>query len=914
MECYLDTDEADLSKETEFNRLSRSVSGTFQAIPAQIIDAEESEHDVIQDKVVQVRREFCQNMLKASEEMIDRTKNKKFDLMAEIKREVHQIPAIDEVFAQAKPAHKPVVLIDKHSAPQNFDSNPDVLEIYETMEVKEYDDIIITQVKPILLNDPGAPIEQSVIAEEAGKDKENLVIENGLESEEDSNLKEEVTKDEQIQERQEVFKENLKEEVIKESEFVMHQQESIAEEKINEIPVEVTKPKAKVHHTLPKPSNQRLKKFEATSNSKVFSISGMWSNINLGMVKERSSFWQKDKEVVKRSPNYKNQPKNRNSRLIDPNEWVAPTSPPTTKPLHKSLSVGQLDVEEDSEADNMPISQATVAFESRANGRKSADIFVHNTTKSEEKALPTPSPPPPPEPVCDQPIQCKTEEIESEPNTPVVQNGVNGFNESFENIREEFFTLSSSQNEVKESVKTTNEENSVKNEEKFTRTKSEEKSMKMTSEVHHREEFVKIMEMEDTSTISHAASIESMSVIDQPPQVPHRHSSKLAIKKKIAPPKLNIVNAGSLSPDRAKSLAKMEQERQAKEEEEKRVKALREQEKKFQAKMEISQKYKRPQAPVLPPPPKVDYEKPKSNLNQQKLERLKAQELKERMKLWEMERRKREIEEEIEREKQHLANILNMELGVPRSAEPKSFDSLPPPVPPRPATTELPVHPRPTTTELPSKWKADSTENLSLEDTVRDLEKTTLQLKTMAEKKSGENDEAIRQTAGTVREVAQVLLEAVTAPGDEEEDTDGYSEGGEDFSCGIEMPLSMAGVGQDSGNATPVPTQGELEEISVEELQQPSPRRTPLKSLLKRSMDADETISLPEEPSLTSVRERSSSPRKAVHFSEVDQIKLMSQESLVSTADTSSNGEAHTVNSNVAPLPSSAIVAPKRNQ
>ena len=33
-----------------------------------------------------------------------------------------------------------------------------------------------------------------------------------------------------------------------------------------------------------------------------------------------------------------------------------------------------------------------------------------------------------------------------------------------------------------------------------------------------------------------------------------------------------------------------------------------------------------------------------------------------------------------------------------------------------------------------------------------------------------------------------------------------------------------------------------------------------------------------------SVRERSSSPRKAVHFSEIDQVKLMSQESLVSTA------------------------------
>ena len=60
-----------------------------------------------------------------------------------------------------------------------------------------------------------------------------------------------------------------------------------------------------------------------------------------------------------------------------------------------------------------------------------------------------------------------------------------------------------------------------------------------------------------------------------------------------------------------------------------------------------------------------------------------------------------------------------------------------------------------------------------------------------------------------------------------------------------------------------------------------------MKSLLKKqSFDADdfacETISLPGEQ--ISVRERSSSPRKAVHFSEIDQVKLMSQESLVSTA------------------------------
>ena len=67
---------------------------------------------------------------------------------------------------------------------------------------------------------------------------------------------------------------------------------------------------------------------------------------------------------------------------------------------------------------------------------------------------------------------------------------------------------------------------------------------------------------------------------------------------------------------------------------------------------------------------------------------------------------------------------------------------------------------------------------------------TTLELKNMAQKQAADNDEALRQTAGAVREVAQVLLEAANHSDD---DTEGYSEGAEDFSCGIEMPLSVAG-------------------------------------------------------------------------------------------------------------------------
>ena len=95
---------------------------------------------------------------------------------------------------------------------------------------------------------------------------------------------------------------------------------------------------------------------------------------------------------------------------------------------------------------------------------------------------------------------------------------------------------------------------------------------------------------------------------------------------------------------------------------------------------------------------------------------------------------------------------------------------------------------------------------------------------------------------------------------DDEEDTEGYSEGNEEFSCGIELPTQDD---KSSGNVTPIPTTGELEEISVEEgtsadernpsderrnksappnIDQGSPPRTPLKSLLKKP-----SLDLPDE-------------------------------------------------------------------
>jgi hypothetical protein len=97
------------------------------------------------------------------------------------------------------------------------------------------------------------------------------------------------------------------------------------------------------------------------------------------------------------------------------------------------------------------------------------------------------------------------------------------------------------------------------------------------------------------------------------------------------------------------------------------------------------------------------------------------------------------------------------------------------------------------------------------------------------------------------------------------------------------------------GNVTPVPTTGELEELSsveeptvIEDLSgshacepcssQQAARSTPLKSLLKKpSLDVDSSSSDSDS------EDGKVSPKK-VHFSEIDQVKLMSQESLASMA------------------------------
>ena len=95
-----------------------------------------------------------------------------------------------------------------------------------------------------------------------------------------------------------------------------------------------------------------------------------------------------------------------------------------------------------------------------------------------------------------------------------------------------------------------------------------------------------------------------------------------------------------------------------------------------------------------------------------------------------------------------------------------------------------------------------------------------------------------------------------------------------------------------SGNVTPVPTTGELDKLSsVEEKEiqgesrpksQQESRATPLKSLLKKpSIDYEEMST--SSSSDSDFEDGKVSPRK-VHFSEYDQVKLMSQDSLASMA------------------------------
>jgi len=142
--------------------------------------------------------------------------------------------------------------------------------------------------------------------------------------------------------------------------------------------------------------------------------------------------------------------------------------------------------------------------------------------------------------------------------------------------------------------------------------------------------------------------------------------------------------------------------------------------------------------------------------------------------------------------------------------------------------------------------------------------------------------------------VREARTEARTGEETEDEDDFGYEE---EFSVGIDLPQ-----GQDttSGNVTPIPTTGELEELSissqddatiVEDIRSgQGSRATPLKSLLKKpSVDIESSGDSDSDDGKIS-------PKK-VHFSEIDQVKLMSQESIASmvSSDSGDPAAAHTI-------------------
>ena len=70
---------------------------------------------------------------------------------------------------------------------------------------------------------------------------------------------------------------------------------------------------------------------------------------------------------------------------------------------------------------------------------------------------------------------------------------------------------------------------------------------------------------------------------------------------------------------------------------------------------------------------------------------------------------------------------------------------------------------------------------------------------------------SVRDAAGAVREVAENILKSLTperfGQESDEEEMSGYDD---DFSVGIDLPMA---VDSTSGNVTPIPTTGELEQL-----------------------------------------------------------------------------------------------------
>ena len=134
MECLMDDNDDSIDEKVyeEPNVLSRSISGTFQALPAQVIEQSTSLPNEVHnvsvppqesldlppvDKLTKERREFCNSMLtenvSSNENVIDQVKRNKVDLMAEIRNQVQETPAVDEVFQFGRAnTVSPVILKD----------------------------------------------------------------------------------------------------------------------------------------------------------------------------------------------------------------------------------------------------------------------------------------------------------------------------------------------------------------------------------------------------------------------------------------------------------------------------------------------------------------------------------------------------------------------------------------------------------------------------------------------------------------------------------------------------------------------------------------------------------------------------------------------------------------------------------
>ena len=83
--------------------LSRSVSGTFHALPAEATYEDiEGNHNMpeVSPNLAQDRKEFCQTMLAQNntDKVIEKVQQSKVTLMDEIHSKVQKIPAVDEVF------------------------------------------------------------------------------------------------------------------------------------------------------------------------------------------------------------------------------------------------------------------------------------------------------------------------------------------------------------------------------------------------------------------------------------------------------------------------------------------------------------------------------------------------------------------------------------------------------------------------------------------------------------------------------------------------------------------------------------------------------------------------------------------------------------------------------------------------